>query len=175
MPLQRFMSDHPDCRVIRPDLIVPSLFVLVPALTCAFAAWRASDAVGGQQWIALLLWLLLGGVAGAPLKRTFHQLREVLTAHKRGHAAIAIADEDVLMIDSAGNAVVVAMARVTRLELEGREARLRTDSDMQGIVYSIAFNLFDGDAPGPSADSFFDALAPRLRERAPEAVIVRYD
>lgn len=175
MQLQRFMSDHPDCRVIRADLILPSLFVLLPTVTCAFATWRASDAVSSQQWIALLLWMLLGGIAAAPLRRTLHRLREVMTAHKRGHAAIAIADEDVLMIDSAGNAVVVALARVTRLELEGREARLRTDSDLQGIVYAIAFNLFDGDAPGPSAALFFDALAPRLRERVPEAVIVRYD
>ena len=68
-----------------------------------------------------------------------------------------------------------SLDRVTGLELDGREARLRTDSDLQGVVYAILSRLFDEDVPGPSADRFFDLLAPRLRECSPNAVIVRHE
>ncbi len=175
MPLRRFMSAHPNCRVIRPDVILPGLLFALPAFTCAVASWRTTVAFGTQRWLAMALWLVLAGVAAIPLRHAFQNLREVVTMIKRGHAAIAITDQDVLLIDSVGNTVQVALTRVTRLELEGREARLRTDSDVQGLLYAIAFDLFDGQAPGPSASRFFDTLAPRLRARVPEAVIVRYD
>jgi hypothetical protein len=169
MPLERFVADNPGCKVVRPGRVIPTLQVGAPALGALAALIVARD--GG--WVALTVAL---GVATALATLSWSHRAELFMAyalHHNGHASFAISDEALVLVDAVGNAVIVALDRITGLEVDGDEARLRTDSELQGVVYAIMFQLFDEDIPGPTAARFFDSLAPVLRQRNPKAVIVR--
>jgi hypothetical protein len=127
-----------------------------------------------HNWLAAIGWTSIAAALIVPAVRYGRRFALVYSLYRRGHASFAVAEDDLLLVDAVGNAVVVAIDRVTRLEVDGDEARLRTDSELQGVVYAVMFQLFDEDVPGPSADNFFDMLAPRVRQRCPHAMVVRH-
>jgi hypothetical protein len=171
--LQRFANEHPGCVVVRPDP-APSASVLT-LLSAGIAAsiWIAlcEGERGAIGWTALALAALL--LQLLPWWRWADRLRRVLELRRLERACFAFDDRDLLLIDGVGNTVVVALDRITALEIDGDEVRLRTDADEQGIIYAVLFQLFDESVPGPSAERFFAALAPRLRESCPLARVVR--
>jgi hypothetical protein len=174
MELERFVADNPGCAVARPDLVVPGLLAALPSAGVLIGAWGGVHGLAEGSWWAAGCWLALALASLLPARRGLRHLRRVLSLYHHGHASFAVSEQDVLLVDAVGNTVVVALDRVTGLEVDGFEARLRTDSDLQGVVYTVMFQLFDEDVPGPTPDAFFDALAPRLRKRSPHAIIVRH-
>jgi hypothetical protein len=89
---------------------------------------------------------------------------------RRGHACYAIGKNDVLLIDTGGSTVQIALDEIDGLHVTDGEVRLRVHSELQGVIYAILFDLFDEDGPGPNVDAFFDELAPLLRERGADIV-----
>ena len=175
MPLKQFVDEHPDCEVARPDLVAPALMAALPGMGLIVAVVALIGAIVDGSWLASIAWFGLGAVLLMPTLSFGKHLLKVLELYRHGYATFAVTDEDLLLVDAAGNAVVVALDRVIGLEVVGDEARLRTDSDLQGVVYTVMFQLFDPDVPGPTAERFFDILAPRLRQCAPHAVIERHE
>jgi hypothetical protein len=173
MPLTQFVEDHPGCAIERPDPTIPALVLGALGAGIASSLGLAIYAVGQGRlgWLAVALAAL--ALAVRPFWRWLAHAQRVCALRRRGHACFAISEHDLLLVDAVGNAVVVALDRVVALEIDGDEARLRTDADEQGIIYAILFQLFDESVPGPSAQRFFDALAPRLRASCPLARIVR--
>ena len=138
----------------------------------AAAALGLRSAGSGQPWWSALA-LAAAAVQARPFWHWANRLQEIRSLRRQGHACFAIASDELLLVDAVGNAVVVALDRVTALEIDGDEARLRTDADEQGIIYAVMFQLFDESVPGPSGADFFEALAPRLRQGHPNARVTR--
>ncbi len=171
MELARFITNNPQCSVVRPDVVLAGVCAGGPVLGVVAAL---AGAIASDGWLGAVACAAAGVVSLVGVLRWGPPLWERLRLHRLGRACIAVSDDDVLLIDAAGNAVVVALDRITGLELDGLEVRLRTDSELQGVIYAMLFQLFDDELPGPSPDAFFEALAPRLRQRAPQALIVHH-
>jgi hypothetical protein len=170
--LTRFVERHPGCVVGRPDWLTPLMWLavtLAASAACIFLCVRTAQtsvAIAGALFATLAAAL---GVRRVPL------LRETLTRALAGRACFAVADDEVLLIDRSGRAVLVAIDRITELTLAGSEPRLKTDSEAQGIVYATLFSLFDADDVGPNPQRFFEALAPRVRALCPRAHVAVRD
>lgn len=175
MALKQFVDAHPGCQVVRPDLVIPALLAGLPAGGALLALYGLISNLIIGDWVAGFVWLVFAATLLVPVVRYGHACIEVTALVRRGHNSIAVDDDKVLLVDAVGNSVEVALDRVIGLEVDGTDARLRTDSELQGVVYTIMFQLFDGDFPGPCPDRFFDAVAPRLRECSPNATIIRHE
>jgi hypothetical protein len=171
MRLHDFVADHPGCRTGRPDLLTPLALTATLGVLALVALAAAVDAVAGGEIATALVPVPV--IAGAlwPLPVLARRAGEAFALWRRGHASWALADEDLLLVDGNGTAVIIALDQVTHLEIDAEELRLRVDSELQGVVYAVLFDLFDEGLPRPSARALFDALAPRLTR----AVIVRGD
>jgi hypothetical protein len=173
MHLERFVHAHPDCIVGRPHALKLLAASASLAVACLGAVMLAFSSLDASSIETLVLYLSLAIASAALGSRLASRTRVALALWRRGHASYAIADDELILVDAVGNAVIVEIARVTRLELEDDEPRLRTDSEDQGKVYAAMFGLFDGDTPHPSGERFFEALAPKVRARCPRATVTR--
>lgn len=166
MHLRRFVADNPNCEVGRPDWATPLAAMLSAAgagLGAIAAAWYAREASDG----AALLWLLLGLGLGYPAWLAARAFAERWSLARRGRGVWALGDRDLLLVDGDGNAIVIALDRVLDVAVCDGEVSLRTDSELQGVLYGILFRLFDEDVPGPSMDRFYDVMRARLRTHRP--------
>ncbi len=127
--------------------------------------------LGGGEAIFTVLGLTCLTVGTLMLPERAKQLITTCRLRQQGRASYAIADTELILVDADGNAVIVALDRILALGIDNGEVRLRTDSDLQNVVYAILFRLFDDEAPAPSPWHFVEALAPRLRECCPYADI----
>jgi hypothetical protein len=98
------------------------------------------------------------------------KLSNAIELMRRGHGCYAIGKNDLLLVDTAGNTIIVALDEIQELCVSEGEVRLRVASDLQGILYAILFDLFEEDGPGPSVERFFEELAPLLRDRGAEII-----
>ena len=158
----------------RPNLLLPATACVGSLFGMAAGVALAVGAVSAGDYHLAVMWLALAGLLIKPLTSWLPVLRDVYALLRGGLASYAIADDRLFIIDGVGNAVIVELSEVTGLILDGEEARLRTDSELQGTIYAVMFDLFDDDGHGPDADRFFETLAPRLRSSCPQATIVRH-
>jgi hypothetical protein len=174
MRLSDFVREHPDCVVGRPKValsLTTGALAAFGMVLMALLALRASATPGSAATVVLCAALALAAAAGLVSRR--RRLREVLAVLWRGTSCYAISNRELILITAVGSAVVIELSQVARLEIDGDELRLATDSELQGLVYAAMFDLFDGEAPRPSAERFFERLAPKVRQRAPNARILR--
>lgn len=174
MSLSDFVRNHPGCVVGRPGVAMPitmSALAAFGVVLMALLALRASQVPGEADTVVLCAALAVAASAG--LISRGRRLRDALAVLWRGTSCYAISDDELVLINAVGSAVVVELSQVARLEIDGDELRLHTDSEHQGLVYAAMFDLFDGDSPRPNAQRFFDRLAPRVRSQAPDAVVVQ--
>jgi hypothetical protein len=173
MQLHQFLERHPTSVVGRPEIVRPhglSTLALVAAVVIAVAA--LSRLAGDDVAIAVPL-LALAALALAVAARGVPRARAAARSARAGVCCYAVSDDEILLVDPVGNAVIVDIDCVVELELSAGEPRLRTASD-QGRVYAALFALFDhDDAPDP--ERFFDVVARRLRQVRPEARIIKRD
>ncbi len=168
------MRGHPGCVVGRPDVVLPltgSALAAIGMALMALLALRASGPQGATETVVLCAALSVAAAAG--LISRGRRLRDVLAVLWRGTCCYAVSDRELILINAVGSAVVIELSQVCRLEIDGDELRLATDSEHQGLVYAAMFDLFDGAGPRPSAERFFERLAPKVRQQAPNATIVR--
>jgi hypothetical protein len=173
MHLEHFVARHPRCVVGRPDWLTPSM-AIAAALATALASALAALALIDELPAAALALAIVAAVAAALGSRRLSAAREALSRCLGGRACFAVADDELLLVDPAGSAVVVALDCISGLILAGDEPRLHTEQS-QALVYAAMFALFDEGAAGPSGERFFTALAPRLRARCPHALVSRRD
>jgi hypothetical protein len=166
MHLERFADDNPNIEIGRPDWATPvviAAFALVGAGCAGLGAWYAigSDAAG-----AAVLWSVLGLGLSYPAVRGAIASARVWATMRRGRNLWALSDDQLLLVDAEGAAIVVALDRIVDVQLKDGEVHLRTDSDMQGVLYAILFRLFDDEGPCPSPDGFYRAITERLGAHA---------
>jgi len=137
----------------------------------ALLAWRALGTSGAAETVVLCAALAVAAAAG--LVSRGRRLRDVLAVVWRGTCCYGISGRQLVLINAVGSAVLIELSQVARLEIDGDELRLATHSEHQGLVYAAMFDLFDGDGPRPSAQRFFEQLAPKVREQAPNATVLR--
>jgi hypothetical protein len=163
--LSRFVRSNPGCKVGRPKLTAAASICLGAALALVTGIVVAMQGMSAASpgLIVVGAALTLAGVVAA--RGTARKLNEALELLRRGHACYAVGADDLLLVDSVGNTVVIALDEILGLEIVGRDARLRVDSELQGMIYAVLFDLFDDEGPGPSIDGFVEALRPALRAR----------
>jgi hypothetical protein len=171
MHLTGFVARHPGCVVGRSNWRSPLLWLAVSAATAVACVVLAVNFASS----ASIVLGLVGVFSGVHAVKRWPPVRETLALAFAGRGCFAIADDEVLLVDPSGRAVLVAIERITELVLAGSEPRLKTDSDAQGVVYATLFALFDEGDLGPSPERFFEALAPRVRARCPRALVSRRD
>ncbi len=171
MHLQRFVARHPTSSTGNPPLGAATAGVLISLALLAVGLTLAMVGLSGGEAISTVLGLSCGAVGCLMLPAHAKQLAAVLRLRRQGRACYAIADSELILVDAEGNAVIVALDRIIALGLHDGEIRLRTDSELQNVVYSILYRLFDDEAPAPSPSHFVEALAPRLRSCCPHADI----
>lgn len=162
--LDRFVEKNPGCRVGRPRLVVAASVcggALLSVLTGVVVGVRG---MAGEP-AALVVGAALVAVGVVAARGWIGRLSVALELMRRGHACYAIGENDVLLVDSGGTTVQIALDEIDGLLVTDGEVRLRVQSDLQGVIYAVLFDLFDEDGPGPSVETFFDELAPRLRAR----------
>lgn len=168
--LDRFVSENPGCRVGRPKVGVAAS-VCGSALLAVFAGVVVGvHGMSGRAPGTLVVGAALVAVGLVASRGWIGKLSVALELMRRGRACYAIGKDDLLLIDSTGNTVMIAFDQIEGLQVTDGEARLRVSSDLQGVIYAVLFDLFDEDGPGPNVDKFFDALAPILRERGAEII-----
>jgi len=165
MHLRRFVADNPNCEVGRPDWASPLAATIAATLSALGALYAAYDGLTSGTEGAALLWLLLGLGLSYPAFLAARATLSVGAVIRAGRSAWAISDRDLLLVDADGAAIVVALDRIVDVELADTEVRVRTDSDLQGVIYGFLFRLFDDDRPSPRAERLYDALCARLPTR----------
>ncbi len=167
--LDHFVAKNPGCRVGKPDLVVAASVcggALLAVLTGVVVGVRGMS--GGPAALVVGAALVALGLVAA--RGWIGRLSQGLELVRRGHGCYAIGKEDVLLIDTGGNTVVISFDEIEGLHASDGEVRLRVRSELQGVIYAILFDLFEEDGPGPNVDRFFDELAPLLRERGAEII-----
>jgi hypothetical protein len=168
--LSRFLEANPGCKVGRPKLAAAAsiclgaALALVTGIVVALQGIQSASPSPGLIVVGALL--TLAGVLAA--RGTAGKLNEALELMRRGHACYAVGADDLLLVDSVGNTVVIALDEIRALEVVGRDARLKVDSELQGVIYAVLFDLFDDDGHGPSLEGFLDAVGPVLSARGVE-------
>ena len=115
--------------------------------------------LGGGEAIFTVLGLTCLTVGTLMLPERAKQLITTCRLRQQGRASYAIADTELILVDADGNAVIVALDRILALGIDNGEVRLRTDSDLQNVVYAILFRRRGASAepmalrrgPGPAA------------------------
>jgi len=174
MSLSEFVKNHPGCVVGRPSVALPlasNALAGAGLILMVVLAVRAAQSSGGPE-LTLLCAAVALAVAARFVSRWKH-LRDMLSVLRRGTSSYAISDDELVLINAAGSAVVIELSQIVRLELDGDEVRLSTDADQPGLVYAAMFDLFEREGPRPDGRRFFEQLAPRVERRAPNAVIFR--
>lgn len=162
--LDRFLENNPGCRVGRPKLGVAASVcggALLAVMTGVIVGVRG---MSGDP-AALVVGAALVAVGLVASRGWIGKLSTALELMRRGHGCYAIGREDLILVDTEGNTVVIALDQIEGLHIQEGDVRLRVASDLQGVIYAILFDLFEEDGPGPSVESFFEELAPVLRAR----------
>lgn len=168
--LDRFVRDNPGCRVGRPKLAVAASVCGGALLAVLTGVVVGIQGMSSRAPGALVVGAALVAVGLVASRGWIGKLSVALELMRGGRACYAIGKDDLLLIDTAGNTVVIAYDQIEGLQLTDGEARLRVSSELQGVIYAVLFDLFDEDGPGPNVDGFFDALAPILRARGAEII-----
>ncbi len=166
--LDRFVRDNPGCRVGRPRLGVAASVCGGALLAVLTGVVVGLHGMSGRSPGALVVGAALVAVGAVATRGWVGKLNTALELMRRGRACFAIGKDDLLLIDTVGNTVQIPFDEILGLEVTDGEARLRVSNELQGVIYAILFDLFEEDGPGPSVESFFEALAPILRERGAE-------
>lgn len=164
MQLARFVADNRNCEVGRPDWATPLGATLAAAVTALVALYAAYDGLSRGTEGAALIWLLLGLGMIYPVSLAARATIRVGAVVRRGRSCWAISERDLLLVDPDGGAIVVALDRIVDVTFAEGEVRVRTDSELQGVLYGFLFRVFDDELPCPSAERFYEALTSRLPE-----------
>lgn len=165
MQLERFVADNAPCEVGRPDWATPLVATVVASAAALVALYAAHDGLVAGADGAALIWLMLGLGLLFPAFVAARATVRVGAIVRRGHNCWALSDRDMLLVDSDGAAIRVALDRIVGVTFSEGEVRVRTDSDLQGVLYAFLFRVFDDELPCPSAERFYAALTARLPER----------
>ncbi len=174
MSLSEFVKNHPGCVVGRPSVALPLSTNALAAVGVILAtALALHAALGSGAPETIVLWGALALAVAARFISRWRQLRDMLSVLRRGTSSYVITEDELVLINAAGSAVVVELSQIERLELDGDELRLATSLDSPGLIYAAMFDLFDGDGLRPDRQRFFEQLAPRVEQRSPNACIIR--
>src|SRR5688500_592374 len=107
MRLHDFVADHPGCRIGRPDLVTPVLLCATLGVLALGALAALIDSLASGEAVTALV--LVPVIAGAswPLPVLGRRAAHASSLWRRGHASWALADQDLLLVDSAGTAVII--------------------------------------------------------------------
>ena len=167
--LDRFVAKNPGCRVGRPKLALAASVcggALLAVMTGVVVGVRG---MSGEP-AALVVGAALVAVGIAASRGWVSRLSNALELMRRGHACYAIGKREILLVDTVGNTVVIALDQIEGLTVNEGDVHIRVSSELQGVIYAILFDLFDEEGPGPSMHDFFDVLAPVLRHQGAEIV-----
>ncbi|MEQ9321868.1 MAG: hypothetical protein RIF41_22055 [Polyangiaceae bacterium] len=167
MQLARFVADNANCEVGRPDWATPLFATVAASLAASISLYAAYDGSTTGADGAALIWLLLGLGLLYPAFVAARAAVKVGAIVRRGRSCWAISDSDLLLVDPDGAVIVVALDRIVDVTFSEGEVRVRTDSELQGVLYAFLFRVFDDELPCPSAEHLYEALSARLPEPRP--------